>query len=164
MNEARPLEPRSSDSHLGGSRFSSDSDRLASASDSGRLPLPREVQADPAQGRGARAVSLLEFGDDDFDELVLRSDLPVLVHFWTESCVPCHLQEPNLRQLAGELQGQLVVGKLNAYHHPGVPERFQIKAVPHLLLFRDGEVLLDLVGGRTLDQLRLQLAEYEIRA
>lgn len=135
-----------------GARSRRASDRLAPPSDSGRLPLPKEVGVAPVGG-GRLEV----FTDETFTEQVLERPGLVLVDFWAESCVPCHLQEPNLRRLAREFPDRLTVGRLNAFDCPNVPERYGIKGIPHLLGLLDGEVVLELVGGHTYDQLRHHL-------
>lgn len=101
-----------------------------------------------------------EFTDDNFDEVV-RGPLPVLVDFFAETCVPCRLQEPSIDQLARTTEGRLRVGRLNVDRNPLTPRELLIKGVPHLIVVRGGEVVLEMVGDHSFEQLlgRLRAAE-----
>ncbi|MGY4770132.1 thioredoxin [Kribbella sp. CWNU-51] len=83
-----------------------------------------------------------------FDELVLRSDKPVLVDFWAQWCPPCHQIAPVLAQIGAEREDQLTVLKLNADENPAVSARYRVMALPTLMLFRQGEVIWSVVGAR----------------
>ena len=126
------------------------SQRLLSPSESGRLPLPDELglldHPEPA--------TLEEFTDANFQAEVLDSELPVLVDFWGPSCVPCKLQEPVIRRVAHEYEGSLRVGRVDAFSHPEVVERYGIKGVPQLILFKGGEPVFERAGDHSLERLR----------
>lgn len=83
-----------------------------------------------------------------FDELVLRSDKPVLVDFWAEWCPPCHQIAPVLAQIGAERNDQLTVLKLNADENPSVAANYRVMALPTLMLFHHGEVIWAVVGAR----------------
>ena len=83
-----------------------------------------------------------------FDELVLRSDKPVLVDFWAEWCPPCHQIAPVLAQIGAERKDQLTVLKLNADENPAISAGYRVMALPTLMLFRQGEVIWSVVGAR----------------
>ena len=83
-----------------------------------------------------------------FDELVLRSEKPVLVDFWAQWCPPCHQIAPVLAQIGAEREDQLTVLKLNADENPAISAGYRVMALPTLMLFRQGEVIWSVVGAR----------------
>jgi thioredoxin 1 len=83
-----------------------------------------------------------------FDELVLRSDKPVLVDFWAQWCPPCHQIAPVLAQIGAERNEQLTVVKLNSDENPVISARYRVMALPTLILFHHGEVIWSVVGAR----------------
>jgi thioredoxin 1 len=80
----------------------------------------------------------LEITDANFDEVVLKSDKPVLVDFWAEWCGPCRMVGPVVEELAKEYDGKAVIGKLNVDFNPGVATKFGIRNIPTLLFFKGG--------------------------
>jgi thioredoxin 1 len=93
-----------------------------------------------------RNIMVQELTADRFDLDVLASETPVLVDFWSPSCGPCRLQDPVLKEIAAELDGQVQVKKVNVWDEPDLATQFQISAVPTLLIFKNGEVVRSLVG------------------
>ena len=89
---------------------------------------------------------------------MLESPLPVIVDFWSETCVPCRRQEPTISQLAEELSGRAKVGRLSVFENPQVIQDFHIRGVPHLIVVTQGEVVLELVGDHSIEQLRTHLS------
>lgn len=77
---------------------------------------------------------------------VLKSDLPVLVDFWGPSCAPCIALAPLLEEVSQTFEGALKVGKVNVNMHSPLAAKYGIRAIPTLLLFRDGEVVGQKVG------------------
>lgn len=130
-----------------------DSGRRPRVSESGRLPFPEEL----GLSSGEDLPRLAELSDASFEREVLQSPLPVVVDFWADTCVPCRLQEPALQRLARDLAGRVKIARLNVFEHPRAPERLRIKGVPHLIAFVNGEVVLELVGGHSYEQLREKL-------
>jgi thioredoxin 1 len=94
--------------------------------------------------------AVLEVTDETFGELVLSSsrDKAVLVDFWAEWCPPCHMLAPVLDEIAAELAGKLVVAKVNVDENPVIAGRYGILAMPTLSVFRNGEVVSQVVGAR----------------
>jgi thioredoxin 1 len=92
--------------------------------------------------------------DANFEDEVIRSETPVLVDFWAEWCGPCRIIGPVVEDLADEFAGRVRVGKLNVDEHPAVAEKFGIRGIPALLLFKDGEIAGQAVGVRPKAELR----------
>lgn len=89
----------------------------------------------------------LEFTNDNFDEKVLQSDKPVLVDFWAEWCGPCRIIGPVVDEIGRENAERLTVGKLNVDHHSAIAQKYSIRNIPTLLLFKNGEVVDKFVGA-----------------
>jgi thioredoxin 1 len=87
--------------------------------------------------------------DGSFESDVLRSDQPVLLDFWAEWCGPCRMIAPILEQMATEYGERLKVVKLNIDENPQTPQRYNIRSIPTLLLFRDGAVAAQQVGANS---------------
>jgi thioredoxin 1 len=85
--------------------------------------------------------------DGTFDAEVLKSDVPVLVDFWAVWCGPCKAIAPAVDELAKEYKGKLKVAKLDIDSHQAVPQRFGIRSIPTLLLFKGGRVVDTIVGA-----------------
>jgi len=84
--------------------------------------------------------------DEIFDSEVLQSDLPVLVDFWAEWCVPCRMLSPLVEQMAGEYVGKIKVAKLNVDECPETASKYMIQSIPTLMVFHKGEIAAHQVG------------------
>lgn len=89
----------------------------------------------------------LSVNDLNFDDVVLKSDVPVLVDFTATWCGPCRQVSPLVDQLADEYQGRAKVTKIDIDESPGVTTRFGIRGVPTLLVFKGGQVVQQQVGA-----------------
>jgi thioredoxin 1 len=89
----------------------------------------------------------LELTDANFDELVLKSDKPVLVDFWAEWCGPCRMVGPVVEELAKDFDGRAVIGKVNVDNNPGISMKFGIRNIPALLYFKNGEIVDKQIGA-----------------
>jgi thioredoxin 1 len=98
-----------------------------------------------------------EVGDQDFNEVVLGSDTPVVVDFWAEWCGPCRLVHPELEKIKQEYEGKIDVVKLNIDDAPGVAAKYGIMSIPTIALFVDGAVRAQVVGARPKDDIVMGL-------
>jgi thioredoxin 1 len=89
----------------------------------------------------------LTFTDAEFDQDVLNSDVPVLVDFWAEWCGPCRMMAPTVDAIAEQYTGKVKVGKLNVDQNGGTAQRYNIRGIPTILLFKGGQVVEQRVGA-----------------
>jgi len=96
-------------------------------------------------------ASIGDVTDQDFQDKVLGSGTPVLVDFWAEWCVPCHMVSPVVEEIAREKGETLQVAKLNVDDNPEISKRFGVMSIPTLILFVGGEEKARVVGARGKD-------------
>ncbi|TXK93840.1 thioredoxin [Methylococcaceae bacterium HT1] len=97
--------------------------------------------------------SVLHVTDSNFDELVLKAGIPVLVDYWAEWCGPCKMIAPVLDEISQEYAGKITVAKLNIDDNPATPSHYGIRGIPTLMLFKDGDIEATKVGALTKSQL-----------
>ncbi|MCC7425427.1 MAG: thioredoxin TrxA [Alphaproteobacteria bacterium] len=91
--------------------------------------------------------------DQSFESDVLKATGPVLVDFWAEWCGPCKMIAPALEEMAQEMGGKLTVAKVNIDDNPVTPNRYSVRGIPTLMLFKDGQVAATKVGALPKSQL-----------
>jgi thioredoxin 1 len=89
----------------------------------------------------------VEVTDSNFESEVLKSELPVLVDFWAVWCAPCHMIAPIIEELANERDGSLKVTKMDVDSNPLTASKYGIRSIPTLLLFKNGEVVDQMIGA-----------------
>ena len=97
---------------------------------------------------------IVQLTDESFDTDVVNAAGPVLVDFWAEWCGPCKMIAPILDEIADEYEGKLTIGKLNIDQNSATPQKFGIRGIPTLLLFKDGAVAATKVGALSKTQLK----------
>jgi len=90
---------------------------------------------------------IMEATDQNFEAEILKSQTPVLVDFWAVWCGPCRAIAPSVEALATEYKGKLKVAKMNVDDHVLVPQKYEIRSIPTLLLFKNGQVAGQIVGA-----------------
>lgn len=88
----------------------------------------------------------LEFNDDNFEAEVLQSDVPVLVDFWADWCMPCKALGPTIDEIAKQYAGKAKVGKMSTEASREAPVKYNIQSIPTVLIFKGGEVTEKFVG------------------
>ena len=91
------------------------------------------------------------FTDGDFEQTVIKASGPVLVDFWAEWCVPCHMVSPVVEEIGQEKGTALKVVKLNIDDNPDVTRKYGVMSIPSLILFKGGEEVTRVVGARPKD-------------
>jgi thioredoxin 2 len=105
-----------------------------------RLPTSR-VTDDPVCGRCGKALLEgvpVELSDANFDAVVAKTELPVLVDFWAPWCGPCRMMAPAFAQAAAQLKGRALLVKVNSDENPGLSQRFGIRSIPTLVRLQQG--------------------------
>ena len=92
--------------------------------------------------------------DDSFDTDVLKAEGAVLVDFWAEWCGPCKMISPALEEIAKEMDGRVQIAKMNIDDNPMTPQKYGVRGIPTLMLFRDGQVAATKVGAMAKNQLQ----------
>lgn len=92
-----------------------------------------------------------------FQELIEKSDLPVLVDFWAEWCGPCKMVSPAIEKIAGELKGRMVTVKVNVDKKQQIAGQYQISSIPTIMLFHRGKTLMRISGAYPYEYLKAEI-------
>ena len=91
-------------------------------------------------------MSTIQISDDTFEENVIKKGQPIIVDFWAEWCGPCKQIGPIPEEISDEYSGKITIGKLDVDENPETPGKFQIRGIPTMLLFNNGELIDTKVG------------------
>ena len=91
-------------------------------------------------------MSTIQISDDNFEENVIKKGQPIIVDFWAEWCGPCKQIGPILEEISDEYSGKITIGKLDVDENPETAGKFQIRGIPTMLLFNNGELIDTKVG------------------
>lgn len=89
----------------------------------------------------------IHIDDADFEEKVLKAEGTVLVDFWAEWCGPCRQIAPVLDEIAAEREGKVTIAKVNIDKNPGTPQKYGVRGIPTLIMFKNGEAVSTKVGS-----------------
>jgi len=97
---------------------------------------------------------------DNFEEEVIKSDVPVLVDFWAEWCVPCRMVTPIVEEISEDYAGKLKVGKFNVDDGTELASKYNVVSIPTLLLFKDGEIVNQKIGAGSKQDIEAIFKDY----
>ena len=102
-------------------------------------------------------TDIVEVTDENFESVVLKADRPVLVDFWADWCVPCHMVSPIVEEIGQDQSGVLKVAKLNVDDNPEMSRRYGVMSIPTLILFKEGEEKARVIGAKPKDAILREL-------
>jgi len=97
---------------------------------------------------------VMQITDSEFETKILKADLPSLVDFWAPWCGPCKVIGPVIEELAEEYTGKIQVTKMNVDENPATPGKYTIRAIPTLILFKNGQIVDQITGAVGKTQLK----------
>lgn len=92
-------------------------------------------------------MAVMDVGDGDFEEKVMKSEKPVLVDFWAPWCTPCRMVGPIVEELSNMFEGQASFAKVNVDEAPSVAARLGVRSIPTIMIFKSGECVETIVGA-----------------
>jgi len=113
--------------------------------------------------KGGRAVSeVVQVTDRNFEDEIVRCELPSMVDLWAPWCAPCRMIGPWMEELAQKYDGQFKAAKMNVDENPNTPNKFGVRAIPTVLFFKDGDLadtIVGAVGKANIEKVMLKLME-----
>lgn len=103
-------------------------------------------------------MAAMKITTDNFEEVVLKSEVPVLIDFWATWCGPCQMQGPVVEQASEELKESAKVGKVNVDEEGALAQQFGVMSIPTIIVFKDGKEAGRAVGFQTLDEIKKLMA------
>lgn len=104
--------------------------------------------------------AVFEVTDQTFEQEVLQSAQPVMVDFWAAWCGPCKALAPIVDEVATQFQGKVKVGKMDVDRNPATPQRYQVRGIPTLIIYKDGQVKEQIVGYVAKEKIEQALQKY----
>ncbi len=109
------------------------------------------------ENEGGKSAGVFETNDESFEQDVLQAEHPVLVDFWAEWCPACRQFAPTVGAIATEYAGSLRVAKINVDDNPATPQRYHIKSIPTLILFKEGKEAGRIIGATSKESIAMLL-------
>ena len=100
---------------------------------------------------------VVEVTDQNFEQEILKSEIPALVDFWAAWCGPCKMVAPVVEELANDYKGKIKIAKMNVDENRQTPAKFGIRNIPTLILFKNGEVVQTIIGAQPKSYLETEL-------
>lgn len=101
----------------------------------------------------------INFTDHEFDEQVLKSDMPVVVDFWAPWCAPCRIVSPIIDELAVEYEGKIKVGKMNVDDEPNASQTYGVMSIPSVFIFKNGQPVKSMIGAQSKENYKKAIDE-----
>jgi thioredoxin 1 len=102
---------------------------------------------------------MLVLTDQNFEEEVLKSNLPVLVDFYADWCFPCKIVGPVVEEVTKEYAGRIKIGKMDVDQNPKMAEKYEILSIPTLMIFKDGKIIEQIIGVKSKEELERVINE-----
>ena len=90
--------------------------------------------------------TIVTLNDANFEDMILKAEVPALVDLWAPWCAPCRMIAPVVEELAAEYQGKAIIGKLNVDENPAIASRYGVTSIPTLIFFKSGEAADQMIG------------------
>ncbi len=101
--------------------------------------------------------NVLTITEENFEQEVVKSDVPVLLDFWATWCGPCHMISPTIEKLSEEMAGQIKVGKVNVDEQPNLAAAFKVMSIPMVTLTKGNNVIMQSIGVKSKDALKKEI-------